>query len=863
MFKKLHKRWLSLLTAAAMVLSLFAGMGVPAQAAEKAPNYRNVMYYGDWSIWGGQGNFYPKDIPADQITHLNFAFLYFDKDGNLKFTDKDAATGAPVGMNVTWGAANAGLLNAFQILRAENPNLKIGISVGGWSKSNEFSRMTANDTARANFVSNITKFVKYNNMDFVDIDWEYPGANQYREPDNVDNQNDEGTIYASADDKDNYIKLMQDLRASLDAQGAELGKTYELSCALPAPSKKLEDGIDIKKLFEIIDFGNMMTYDMRGAWDSVSGHQTPLYGNPADPYYEAGYSVDQTVEYMLSQGAPAEKIVVGCAFYTRGWNQVDAEGTVPGMPGLFGNAAKNYKDADQTPSYGAVNEAPMKVGDGGRAGGVWSYNAIDTLKSRFPGIKEYWDDVAQAPYLYDEKTGAFFTYDNVRSVTLKAEYVKEHGLGGCISWMASQDKKTDSTKRDELTKAIKQGLYGSVPLKQYEIVAPKLDVDVKVEMFSENWGAMSRGYAITLKNNETKNESGEVLQLTELASETIKSPKLYITLKEEDKLSPSGYGCGTVTNEGKVVVVDLATVYDNQTIGQGASVIFQLASANPEANLENIEKIELAQRITSDGPEIGRQLIYGSESGEAPLPVDQRPVIYGVRDKEITVGDKYNAMDGITAHDKEDGDLTDKITVNGEVDYLKAGSYEVTYTVEDAAGHIVTEKAVITVAEKEVEPPVEPDPDPEPEPEPDPTDPPVDPNPEPDPEPEKPAATEWKSGTAYSKGAVVTYNGKTYEAKWWSQGEVPGASKWGAWKEVAGGTEEPDPEPPVDPNPDPKPDPDPTDPPVDPSVPEWNSASVYNGGAKVAYKGKIYTAQWWTQGEVPGSSEWGSWKEVK
>ena len=76
---------------------------------------RNVMYYGDWSIWGGEGNFYPKDIPADQITHLNFAFLDFDAEGNLIFTDIDAATGSPVGeSNVQWGDANAGILPALQ-----------------------------------------------------------------------------------------------------------------------------------------------------------------------------------------------------------------------------------------------------------------------------------------------------------------------------------------------------------------------------------------------------------------------------------------------------------------------------------------------------------------------------------------------------------------------------------------------------------------------------------------------------------------------------------------------------------------------------------------------------------------------------
>ncbi len=866
--KKLHNRIFSLLTALAMVFTLFSGVTLTAQAKENAPVYRNVMYYGDWSIWGGQGNFYPKDIPADQITHLNFAFLYFDKDGNLKFTDKDAATGAPVGMNVTWGAANAGLLNAFQVLRAENPNLKIGISIGGWSKSNEFSRMSANDAARANFVSNVMKFIKYNNMDFVDIDWEYPGENQYREPDNVDNTNDEGTIYASAEDKANYIKLMLDLRNALDKQGAALGRTYELSCALPAPSSKLEDGVDIKRLFKIIDFGNMMTYDMRGAWDPVSGHQTPLYGNPADPYYESGLSVDQTVKYMLSQGAPAEKIVIGCAFYTRGWAQVD-KGTVPGMPGLFGEAAKANKDADQTPTYGAVNGAPMKVGEGGRAGGVWSYNALNTLKGRYTGMKEYWDDVAQAPYLYDESTGAFFTYDNVKSVTLKAEYVKANGLGGCISWMASQDKATNSTKRDELTNAIKQGLFGSAPLPQHEIAAPQVDVTADVTMFSENRGAMKRGYQITLKNNETKNESGEVLQLTEMAYETIKSPKLYITLMEADNLSPSGYGCGTVTNKGHVVEVDLATVYDNQTIGQGASIMIELASANENATLDNIEKIELAQRITADGPEIGRQVIYENNAAA----VDQKPVFVGVKNKEITLGDKFDAMEGVSVTDKEDGDLTEKVVVTGEVDVLTAGSYELVYTVEDSAGHKVVAKAVITVVEEEtpvdpvdptepVDPvdPVDPSEPTEPVDPVDPTEPtepvdPVDPSEPVDPvdpvdpsEPEAPATETWDASKVYNSGDTVIYNGKYYQAQWWTQGETPGSSAWGAWKEIGDAADSTDSTEPAEPE--------------MPAENTWSASAIYNSGDTVIYDGKTYRAQWWTQGEVPGSSAWGAWKVV-
>ena len=52
--KKLHNRILSLLTALAMVITLFSGITLTAQAKEEMPVYRNVMYYGDWSIWGGR-----------------------------------------------------------------------------------------------------------------------------------------------------------------------------------------------------------------------------------------------------------------------------------------------------------------------------------------------------------------------------------------------------------------------------------------------------------------------------------------------------------------------------------------------------------------------------------------------------------------------------------------------------------------------------------------------------------------------------------------------------------------------------------------------------------------------------------------
>ncbi|MFD2386945.1 glycoside hydrolase family 18 protein [Enterococcus rivorum] len=124
----------SLSMAAVMASSTFAtaAMGIatltPTEAhaeepvspkAEQVP-YRNVMYYGDWSIWGGQNNFYPSNLDASLYTHLNYAFLAMDANGELILTDKDAAFGAPVGnADIGWDTALSGLIPAFTALKSK------------------------------------------------------------------------------------------------------------------------------------------------------------------------------------------------------------------------------------------------------------------------------------------------------------------------------------------------------------------------------------------------------------------------------------------------------------------------------------------------------------------------------------------------------------------------------------------------------------------------------------------------------------------------------------------------------------------------------------------------------------------------
>ncbi|RQG93630.1 PKD domain-containing protein [Natrarchaeobius chitinivorans] len=48
----------------------------------------------------------------------------------------------------------------------------------------------------------------------------------------------------------------------------------------------------------------------------------------------------------------------------------------------------------------------------------------------------------------------------------------------------------------------------------------------------------------------------------------------------------------------------------------------------------------------------------------------------------------------------------------------------------------------------------------------------------------------------------------------------------------------------------------------DEEYPAWDADAVYTGGDRVAHDGYVWEANWWTQGDEPGESEWGPWEEI-
>ncbi|WP_408611143.1 glycosyl hydrolase family 18 protein [Glycomyces xiaoerkulensis] len=102
----------------------------------------------------------------------------------------------------------------------------------------------------------------------------------------------------------------------------------------------------------------------------------------------------------------------------------------------------------------------------------------------------------------------------------------------------------------------------------------------------------------------------------------------------------------------------------------------------------------------------------------------------------------------------------------------------------------------------------------------------------------------WDSAAVYNGGDQASHNGNEWRAQWWTQGEEPGTTgEWGVWEDLGpcgdGGG-------------------DPTDDPTgDPGgcPADWDASGVYVGGDEVGHNGTKYRAQWWTQGDEPGTAD--------
>lgn len=208
-----------------------------------------------------------EDVP-NKCTHINYAFAGVDAK-SFKLKSLGPASGD-------------GSIEDFLRLRQLSPTSSLLLSVGGWAEGGrKYSDLVSSKESRKKFIDSVIETMeRYKEFDGLDLDWEYPGAT------------DREGKYA---DKENFLKLVQELRKRFDEYGNvpassnsslqvvtsrrrrhrsyQFGRKLELSMAVPVAKFRLQEGYEVYELCQLMDFVNLMTYDLRGNWAGVSGNK--------------------------------------------------------------------------------------------------------------------------------------------------------------------------------------------------------------------------------------------------------------------------------------------------------------------------------------------------------------------------------------------------------------------------------------------------------------------------------------------------------------------------------------------------------------------------------------------------------------
>jgi chitinase len=356
--------------------------------------YKSVAYFTNWGIYGR--GYTPDKIPIDQFTHILYSFGDNGEDGTVRLTDSwadEQIHWAQLGDSWNEQGNNLyGCLKQLNLAKKRNRNLKLMLSIGGWTYTNEqkhFDTPASTEAGRKQFAKSCVDLIKNYGFDGIDLDWEYPqNETQGRQ----------------------LLALLKEIRVAMDNYARSLTQYgnqphhFELSIAAPAGKSNYKN-LPLRELSQNLDFINIMGYDFSGAWDKVSGHQANLYKSKSCPSCTP-FAMDDVVNDYIGAGVSPEKIVYGMPLYGRAFADTDGFG-------------KPYSG----------------VGPGSWENGIWDFKVLPQ-----PGAKEYYDKESGASYSYDNNSRTLISYDTVGSAITKTQYLQSKGLGGAMWWELSGDK---------------------------------------------------------------------------------------------------------------------------------------------------------------------------------------------------------------------------------------------------------------------------------------------------------------------------------------------------------------------------------------------------------------------------------------
>ncbi|KAK2746818.1 hypothetical protein FQN57_002860 [Myotisia sp. PD_48] len=349
----------------------------------KSADQKLIGYYEGWNLQRPCGTMEPEDIPLGRYTHINFAFALID----------------PVTFHIVpMDSGTASLYKRVTALKQRQIGLEVWIAIGGWAMNDPgpwrtaFSDMAKTEANQDRFFESLISFMERNNFDGVDIDWEYPVAD------------DRGGI---PEDFDNLVTMLRRLRQRLNASG----KKYGLTITLPASYWYLR-GFNIVDMEPHLDWFNIMTYDIHGVWD----RDVASIG----PYAFAHTNVTEIqmgLELLWRNNINPGRVVMGLGFYGRSFTMKDPNCMDPGCE--FTDGAKGGQ-CTGTPGVLSAHEIVEIIANGG------------TVRT----------DQTAAVNIVTWDTDQWVSWDNADTLKTKLDYANLRCLGGTMVWAIDLDDGT-------------------------------------------------------------------------------------------------------------------------------------------------------------------------------------------------------------------------------------------------------------------------------------------------------------------------------------------------------------------------------------------------------------------------------------